>query len=239
MQEQASGFAVQLLNASANYALLALQGPRSLELLQPLAPEVELAGLRRFHHRMTEVVGVPTLLSATGYTGEDGYELYLPATACETVAEALAARAADLMLQDFFCGLGARDSLRLESGYPLYGHEISEQIDPITAGLGWTVKFNKSSDFVGRAALQQIKEQGRKQALAFFKLADRRIARQGEVVWMGDEAVGTVCSGTYSPLAEVAIGSMLVRSDLLGAGGLEVRLRGQASALTQVKPPIR
>lgn len=239
MQRHAEGFDVRLEDASARYALLALQGPRAAELLQPLVDGYDLDALKRFHHANASVAGVEVLLSATGYTGELGFELYIAADTALAVAEALHERALEMQLSDFYCGLGARDSLRLEAGYPLYGHEISESIDPLTAGLGWTVKFKKPDDFIGRSALAKLKEEGLDRQVCFFKLGDRRIARQGETVWRGDQPVGEVCSGTFSPIAGVAIGSMWVRSMNANSGGLEVRLRGKVFPVELVKPPIR
>jgi len=239
MLEQSEEFDVELEDQSTDYALLALQGPESATFLQPLVSELNLSELKRFHHQMTSLAGVELLLSATGYTGEDGYELYIAADKAHKVAEALDARAQALELKDFYCGLGCRDSLRLEAGFPLYGHEISDKIDPITAGLAWTVKLNKSASFVGKSALQEIKRVSPKQRVKFYKLNDRRIARQGEAVWLADKQVGEVLSGTFSPMIEQAIGSLLVDSDCVDSDGLEVRLRGKPFAVEIVKPPIR
>jgi len=239
MQKQAAAFDVVLKDKSDDFALLAIQGPRALEFMEPLVGRFDLKSLKRFHHEFVEINEVKVLLSATGYTGEDGYELYIPADEADKVAGFIAARAGAMGLQDFYCGLGCRDSLRLEAGYPLYGHEISDKIDPITACLGWTVKFKKEGDFVGKDALQARKSEGTAQKVKFFKLSDRRIARQGEAVWSGDNQVGEVLSGTFSPVAGVAIGSMLIDVDALEATNLEVRLRGKPFALEIVKPPIK
>jgi len=238
MLKQVKSFNVSLSNESDAYALLAIQGPRSLEFLQPLVAGIDLSGLERFHHIEATLAGVSLLISATGYTGESGYELYTPANKVHIVAEAIAARAENLGLNDFYCGLGCRDSLRLEAGYPLYGHEISDTIDPITAGLGWTVKFQKDDDFIGKSALTEIKANSPKQRVKFYKLNDRRIARQGETIWDGDMAVGEVLSGTFSPVAGVAIGSLLINSENVTSKNLEVRLRGNPFRVEIVKPPI-
>ncbi len=239
MLEQRSGFDVSLADESDQYALLALQGPRSQEFLQPLVADFDLSSLGRFHHMSVTIAGVELLLSATGYTGEDGYELYIDAKEAVTVAEAIAQRAETMDLSDFYCGLGCRDSLRLEAGYPLYGHEISDSIDPITAGLGWTVKLKKPNDFVAKDALQTIKSAKPQKRVKFYKLNDRRIARQGEAVWLGEAQVGEVLSGTFSPIAGVAIGSLMINSDCVESTEIEVRLRGKPFKVEIVKPPIK
>lgn len=237
MLQQASSFDIALENHSDEYALLAIQGPKSVDFMTPLTA-ADLSGIGRFQHVETEIAGVAVILSRTGYTGEDGFEIYIPAAQSEAVALEIEKRAVDLQLEDFYCGLGCRDSLRLEAGYPLYGHEISEVIDPITAGLGWTVKLGKPMDFIGKPALSDIKQAGVSRRVKFFYLSDRRIARQDEPVWSEEKEVGKVLSGTFSPVIEKAIGSAIIDSGASLEAGLEVRLRGNPFALTCVKPPI-
>jgi aminomethyltransferase len=237
-KEQSRKFDVSLENQSAMWALLALQGPKSEELLCSCL-KTDSANLDRFHHANANLCGIDVVLSRTGYTGEDGYEIYIPVSqACE-VAEALASSAQTLKLEHFFCGLGCRDSLRLEAGYPLYGHEISTSIDPISAQLGWTVKLDKAGDFIGKEALAAIKAEKSQRVVKFFTLDDRRIARQGEAVWSGESQVGEVLSGGYSPVLETAMGSCLIDRSALKAGDpLEVRLRGRSIALELKRPPL-
>jgi aminomethyltransferase len=236
MLSHADGRDLVLEDQSDQFGLLAVQGPLAAEWISPLLPDGDSLPAR-FHHCRTHLAGVPVLLSRTGYTGEDGFELYLSSGDMEKVALALEARGQALGLACVFCGLGARDSLRLEAGYPLYGHEISETIDPLTAGLGWTIKWKKAGGFVGQSALESKRAAGLARKLVFFKLEDRRIGRQGEKLWHGNEAVGEVLSGSYSPLIEKAIGSALVATDAAGLE-LELRLRGQPSKVQIARPPL-
>ncbi len=175
------------------------------------------------------------ILSRTGYTGEDGFELYCAAAEAEKLAEAVLAAGASFGLE--LAGLGARDSLRLEAGFPLYGHEITDQINPISAGLGWVVKFDKGP-FIGSDVLQADKAKGPAKKIVFFKTGDRRIIRSGAPVLnaAGGE-VGVVVSGTLSPLLNEAIGSALVDSAAVPQP-LQVDVRGTKLNLTLVKPPF-
>ena len=218
---------------TTQWAQLAVQGPLAIEILQQIS-DIDLSAIKRFHFAQGTCAGVPVLFSRTGYTGEDGLELYIPAAAAEKIAEQIIAAGAPKGLLPV--GLGARDSLRLEAGYPLYGHEISDAISPLTAGLGWVVKLDKG-DFIGRSALQQEKQQGSKQRLVFFKLTDRRIARQGMEIVHENNTVGQVCSGTLSPVTNQPIGSALVNSDAFDKP-LGVLVRGQAIPLVLSKPPL-
>ncbi|MCG8524961.1 MAG: glycine cleavage system aminomethyltransferase GcvT [Opitutales bacterium] len=237
MVQHSEGFDVNLEDQSRDWVLLAIQGPQSESFLNPIAA-MDLSALERFHHQKAILAEVELWFSRTGYTGEDGFELFIPSEKAEVVATAIAERAEQQGLNDFYCGLGCRDSLRLEAGYPLYGHEISDVIDPITAGLGWTVKLGKSSDFLGKSALQKIKDEKPSRRVKFYKLNDRRIARQGESIWSGEDEIGEVLSGTHSPILQCAIGSAIVDSGRLGDPSMEVRLRGKSIGLTWVKPPV-
>lgn len=237
MQEQVSSFDITLDNQSVAYGLLAIQGPKSLDFLAPLT-KTDITVLKRFQHTEAVISGVDVLISRTGYTGEDGFEIYTPSEGCVAVAERINDRVSELGIETFYCGLGCRDSLRLEAGYPLYGHEISDVIDPITAGMGWTVKLKKPEDFVGKSALSTIKSNGVSKRVKYFRLNDRRIARQHEPVWSGEAEVGALLSGTFSPMIEKAIGSLLIDVNHMNDESLEVRLRGKPFAVTIVKPPI-
>lgn len=234
LRAQAGDARVAIADECARWAQLALQGPAAEAILAPLT-DADLGSLRRFGFSVSTVAGTPgCIVSRTGYTGSPGFEIYLPAAAAPAMAEAIlaAGKPSGLLL----AGLGARDSLRLEAGYPLYGHEISEVISPIQAGLGWTVKFAKG-DFVGRAALLRQHEQGPASKVVLFSLSDRRIARQGTPVMAGDRKVGEVLSGTLSPLLGKPIGTALVESGALG-GRLEVDLRGNRVALELSAEPF-
>ena len=230
LQQHAAGRDVVVEDQSAAWGQLALQGPKALAVLAQVTGGAEPPP--RFQVAEQTVAGVAGCwVSRTGYTGEDGVEIYIPAADVVTVAEALRVAGNDDGLQP--CGLGARDSLRLEAGYPLYGHEIDDTISPLEAGLGWVVKWNKG-DFVGRAALEAQKQAGPPRRLVHFRLGDRRIARAGTPVWAGDREVGQVVSGSWSPILEDAIGSALVESGS-GAAGWVVDLRGTKLPLQIVR----
>ena len=235
-QEKAKEWALDLTieDQSSQYALLAIQGPKAEEIV--IAAGLESVGdLKRFNHREENVQGNTLRICRTGYTGEDGFEIYVSPAAAEGLAQAIMDAGATRGLK--LCGLGARDSLRLEAGLPLYGHEISNQISPLEAGLGWTVKFKKP-DFVGRAALAKQKEDGLKNQVVHFKLEGRRIAREGTaVVNEAGEPIGRVLSGTLSPMTSTPIGSALIRSEALGAPAY-VDLRGNKQRLEVAKPPL-
>jgi len=234
MQEQAKGFNCTITDRSADYGQLAVQGPKAVEIVQGLTATA-LAGIKYYHFADGEVAGAKCLISRTGYTGEDGVELYCAAGDAEKLAEAVLAAGAPHGLE--LAGLGARDSLRLEAGFPLHGHEITDQISPIAAGLGWVVKFDKGP-FIGSDALKAEKERGPAKKIVFFKTNERRIARAGSpVLGAGGAAVGAVVSGTLSPILNVAIGSALVES-AAAAGPLTVEIRGDTANLQPVKPPF-
>lgn len=235
IRAQAANFHVTITDRSADYALLAVQGPAAAATVQSLTG-AKLDLVKYYHFTEATVAGVHCLASRTGYTGEDGFELYHAAGDAPALAAALleAGRPRGLEL----AGLGARDSLRLEAGYPLYGHELAADISPLTAGLGWTVKLDKSADFIGRAALVAEKESGGARKVVFFRTGDRRIVRaETPVLDAAGVTVGRVLSGTLSPILNEAIGSALVATPA-AAGGLAVDIRGARIALLPVRPPF-
>lgn len=233
--EQAKAFKVTITNRSDDYALLAVQGPKAATIVQSLTG-AKLETLKYYHFVEGTVAGVHCLISRTGYTGEDGFELYHAAGDASVLAEALLAAGQPHGLE--LAGLGARDSLRLEAGYPLYGHEITADISPLAAGLGWTVKLEKGADFIGRAALVAEKQQGAPQKIIFFKTGDRRIVRaEAPVLDAAGAVVGKVVSGTLSPLLNEAIGSARVTTPAASAP-LAVDIRGTKLNLHLVKPPF-
>jgi aminomethyltransferase len=235
IRAEAAAFNVTITDRSEETALLAVQGPKAAEIVQSLTG-AKLGLIKYYHFGEATVAGIRCLASRTGYTGEDGFELYHAADDAVALATALleAGRPHGLEL----AGLGARDSLRLEAGYPLYGHEITSTISPLTAGLGWTVKLDKGSDFVGRAALVRERDAGSAQRVVFFRTGDRRIIRADAPV-LGPEGttVGRVLSGTLSPLLNEAIGSALVTA-AAAAAPLGVDVRGTRINLQLVKPPF-
>jgi len=232
---QAASFQVTITDRSADYALLAIQGPRAEAIVQSLTG-AKLGLIRYYHFGEATVAGVHCLASRTGYTGEDGFELDHAASDPPHLAEALleAGRGHGLEL----AGLGARDSLRLEAGYPLYGHELSAEISPLTAGLGWTVKLGKPGGFVGRDALAAEQAGGSPRRVVYFRTGDRRIVRADTpVLDLAGAQVGRVLSGTLSPILNEAIGSALVPASAVGQS-LQVDIRGAKLNLQLVKPPF-
>ena len=235
MAEQARGFDVTVTNRSDDYALIAVQGPAAAGIVQTLTG-AKLGTIRYYHFGEGTVAGIHCLLSRTGYTGEDGFELYHAASEAPRLAEALLEAGSSRGLE--LAGLGARDSLRLEAGYPLYGHELSQTISPMAAGLGWTVKLDKGGDFNGREPLLRQKREGCGEKVIHFRTGDRRIVRADTPV-LGAEGtqVGRVLSGTLSPILNEAIGSALVTATATSAP-LSVDIRGTLLPLTLVKPPF-
>ena len=224
-----------IADESDRYALLALQGPQALAILEPLASP-GIAGLRYYTFARGEVAGAPAIISRTGYTGEDGFELYVEPDAAPAVWRRLLAAGAPLGLAP--AGLGARDTLRLEAAMALYGHEIDERTTPLEAGLSWVVKLGKG-EFLGRAALAAQREQGVQRTLVGFMVEGRGIARQGHAVLAGGQAVGEVTSGSWSPTLEKAIGMAYVPPALAAPGtALGLDVRGKTLAATVVELPF-
>jgi aminomethyltransferase len=187
-------------------ALLALQGPRSSEILAGVTA-ADLGSLRSFRLVSTTVAGAPAVVSRTGYTGEDGFEIFVGPGDAERVWTTLLDGGHSRGLVPV--GLGARDSLRLEAGLCLYGHEIDETVTPFEVGLDWVVKL-EDRDFVGRDALLRQRAAGVPRRLVGLVLDGRRIGRAGSTVWSGSEAIGRVTSGTWSPHLEQSIAMALV-----------------------------
>jgi aminomethyltransferase len=219
-------------------ALIAVQGPRAVELVAPLVSGVDVAALRSFGFGWgATVAGADhVVVSRTGYTGEDGVELYVSASDAGAVWDALmdAGRAVDMLP----CGLGARDTLRLEAGLRLYGQDMDESVDPYSAGIGWVVKLDKGTDFVGAAALRRLKETGAPRRFAGLRMSGRAIARHGMEVYSGDEQVGEVTSGTYSFTLGCGIATASLRADVDAAAPLQVEIRGTRAGAEQVALPF-
>ncbi len=234
IQEQAKGFNCTVTDRSADYGQLAIQGPKAVSLVQTLT-KTDLNTIKYYHFAEGEVAGIRCIISRTGYTGEDGVELYCAAPDTTKLAEAVLAAGSPFGLE--LTGLGARDSLRLEAGFPLYGHEITEHINPIAAGLGWVVKFDKGP-FIGSDVLAAEKQQGPAKKIVFFKTGDRRIVRAGSPVFNASGVeVGQVASGTLSPVLNEAIGSALIDA-AAAPEQLAVDIRGARINLQLVKPPF-
>jgi glycine cleavage system T protein (aminomethyltransferase) len=230
----AGKFDVRLANVSDQVALLALQGPRAQAVLQPLAPGVDLDQIGFYHCVTGKVAGVDCIISRTGYTGEDGFELYHGNRHAVTLWRALVRAGSEVKP----VGLGARDSLRLEMAYPLYGNDIDDETTPLDAGLGWIVKFKKS-DFVGKAALEAQKARGLTRKLVGFVLKDRAFPRHGYPVWVGGERSGEVRSGIVSPSLGEPIGTAYLPAALATPGAaFEVDVRGKRVPAEAVETPF-
>ncbi len=196
------GFAVDVQNVSNDYTQLALQGPQSLEILQPLT-EIVLDEMKSFRSRWGEIAGEEVFVSRTGYTGEDGFEIYTLSSQPEKIWEAILEQGQGSGL--FPVGLGARDTLRLEATLMLYGNDIDETSTVFEAGLGWLVKFKKG-DFLGREALLKQKEEGITRKLVGFEILETGIARSHYPVFIKGDKVSEVTSGSYSPYLKKSIG---------------------------------
>jgi aminomethyltransferase len=223
ISDHASG-AVEVENVSAKYGQLALQGPLAARILQPLTT-VDLGAITAFHFAFADVAAIRCLVARTGYTGEDGFELYCNAGDVERLWGALLEGGSPKGLVPV--GLGARDTLRLEKAYPLYGHELDDSITPLEAGLGWVTKFSKLS-FLGRGVLLRQKEEGVKRKLVGLELLGPGIARSGYELFKDGRSIGRVTSGTKSPSLGKAIALGYVASEEANIGNVvEVEIRGR------------
>jgi aminomethyltransferase len=235
LSNHADGFDVHLENHSAGIALLALQGPLSETILQPLTT-VDLSQLQFYRFVEGEVAGMSMVISRTGYTGEDGFEMYVDAVHSGSLWRQLMDQGSPVGLIP--CGLGARDTLRLEAKLPLYGHELTDDITPLEAGLGMFVKLDVG-DFVGRDVLAKQKEDGVSRKIVGVQLLERGIPRADYRVFSGEKEVGFFTSGTMSPTLKTAIGLALVDIDVSAVDTpLEVDIRGKRVPATVVKTPF-
>lgn len=197
LEENKAGRKVQVIDTSAQTAMIAVQGPKAMELCRDLTAD-DPNRLGNYFATKTTWKGKPCVLSRTGYTGEDGVELTVPAAHGVELWQELIQRGARP------CGLGARDTLRLEAAMPLYGHELSEEIDPLQAGLGWAVKLDKG-DFLGREALLLRQQDTQRRLRVGLELEGKRIAREGATVLHNGQPIGIVTSGTFSPTFQKAL----------------------------------
>jgi aminomethyltransferase len=226
---------VEVTNESERYAQLALQGPLAEKILQPLTA-LALNELKGFHFQFAEVASLRCLVSRTGYTGEPGFELYCDVDVAHPLWTALLdAGAADGLVP---AGLGARDTLRLEMGYPLYGHELDDTTTPLEAGLDWVVKFSKP-DFMGRDSLARQKAEGVPRRLVALELVEPGIARSGYALYRQDRVVGRVTSGTRSPTLgkSIALG-YLSREAAESSDDIDVEIRGRKARAKIVTVPF-
>ncbi|MGH2806813.1 MAG: glycine cleavage system aminomethyltransferase GcvT [Actinomycetota bacterium] len=214
------------------YSIFAIQGPDSFPLIDKLWPEWEATELKMHRWKAVDVYGEPGLIARTGYTGERGFELYAPvATAVEAFNAVLDAGAEPI-------GLGARDTLRLEMGYALYGHEITTETNPLEAGLGWVLAWD--TPFRGRDALLKVKEHGADRKLFGVRCTDRGVPRQGYPVYNGEVVIGEVTSGNFSPTLGTGIALAMGPAETKPTPGEEVAIeaRGRRMSGDIVKPPF-
>jgi aminomethyltransferase len=226
---------VRFADQTVATTMIAVQGPNALELVAPMVAR-SVEGLGYYSGGVTQIRGSVGIVSRTGYTGEDGCELIVPAAEARGLWEQLATAGAALGLRP--AGLGARDTLRLEAAMPLYGHELSEQIDPYQAGLGFAVHL-KDRQFIGHAALAKSKEAADWPRRVGLLLEGKRVAREHFKVLVAGEVVGEVTSGTFSPTLERPIAMAYVRADAAEVGTeLEVDIRGRSVSANVVPLPF-
>lgn len=230
----------EVTDLSPQTAQLAIQGPRSEFVMQKLT-ETDLSSIRYYHFQRGKIHGIESIIARTGYTGEDGFEIFLPAgKAADLWREISEAGKEEGLLP---VGLGARDTLRLEMGYPLYGHELDQDHGPLCAGLGWIVKMDKESNFsgnfIGRDALLRQKEQGPGERLIGFEIPGRGIPRAEYPILKNGEVIGKVTSGSFSPSLNKGIGMGYVRTEYAAPGGeLEIGIRSNTAPCVVVKTPF-
>lgn len=235
IEQHRAKFDVTVEDLTQSHAMLALQGPKALGLIQPLV-DVEVGALKYYHGAPARVNGQNGIVSRTGYTGEDGCEVIVPASAALSLWETLIERGAAVGL--VAAGLGCRDTLRLEAAMPLYGHELDEMIDPFTAGLAFGVKLD-AKDFIGREALVTAKANTNRPRRVGLELAGKRIAREGTPVVAGEKTIGQVTSGTFSPTLQRSIAMAYVPAEHSTVGtGLAVEIRGAREPARVVPLPF-
>lgn len=226
---------IALTNASSSYCQIAIQGPKAVGILQKLT-DTNLDEIKYYHFTLGRVDGVESIISRTGYTGEDGFEVYAPAESAEQLwNKMLEAGAEDGILP---CGLAARNTLRLEAAMSLYGHELGDDISTLEANLGWITKLQKG-DFVGRDKIAELKEKGIKRKLAGFEMKEPGIARDGYDVYVGDEKVGVVTSGSPAPFLKKNIGLAFLPPEFANVGQeIRIDVRGKRLAAEVVPTPF-
>ncbi|RPJ09620.1 MAG: glycine cleavage system aminomethyltransferase GcvT [Spirochaetaceae bacterium] len=233
LREHASHFNVSIRDISDETAKLDLQGPLSENVLASLSA-FPMMMLERFDIVNIRIANIPVMISRTGYTGEDGFEIYFSANQAESLWTALIEKKDAVKA----IGLGARDTLRIEACYSLYGHELSEEISPIEAGLGWAV-HDKQEDYPGKDMLLTQKKKGTARKLVYFIMDEKAVPRAGYEIYFKDACIGHVTSGTYAPTLEKMIGMGLVSTPVPAAGeALTVKIRDKLYGAKIVKRPF-
>lgn len=226
---------ISLRNASSDYCQIAIQGPKAIEILQKLT-ETDLAPIGYYHFTEGKVDGVDAIISRTGYTGEDGFEVYAAADRAEQLWNKLLETGKEHGILP--CGLAARNTLRLESAMSLYGHELSDEISTLEANLGWITKLQKG-DFIGRDQIAVLKENGLTRKLIGFEMKEPGIARDGFDIYVGDEKVGVVTSGSPAPFLKKNIGLAFLPPEFANVGQeIRIDVRGKRLAAEVVPTPF-
>ncbi|MGI8470158.1 MAG: glycine cleavage system aminomethyltransferase GcvT [Pyrinomonadaceae bacterium] len=225
-----------LTNASKDYCQIAIQGPKAVEIAQKLTDE-DLSEIKYYHFTVGKFDGADdAIISRTGYTGEDGFEIYAAAEYAEQIWNKFIETGEGFGILP--CGLAARNTLRLESAMSLYGHELSDEISPLEANLGWICKLNKG-DFTGREAMLKLKEDGLKKKLVGFEMVDKGIARDDYEVYAGDKKIGYVTSGSPAPYLKKNIGLAFVPPEFAKIGQeITIDVRGKKLAAVVVPTPF-
>lgn len=235
-ERQRRGFDVEMTDKTLETAMIAVQGPEAIETMDKLLP-FTVSDLKRYYFKTGSAAGAEYYVARSGYTGEDGVEIILPAKFARMAITMLVNSSEEIGRPIKPAGLGARDTLRLEAAMPLYGHELTEEWDSITAGQGWCVFLEKN--FIGQPVLKRAKEQGPQRKVVGFEIDGKRIARQGAEMYARGEKVGIVTSGTQSPTLEKVIGLGLVAASAAEVGTpLEIDLRGTRLTAKVVKTPF-
>ena len=235
-KEHAGQFNCEIVNRSDEFSQLAIQGPKSEELMARFFGD-KVKKMRPFRHKMMKLYDQDVIVATTGYTGERGYEVYMPNEIAVRFFRELLEKGQDLGVKPI--GLGARDTLRMEMKYCLYGNDIDETTTPLEAGLDWTVKFDKG-DFLGKAALLKQKEEGLKRHLIQFVVTQKGFPRHGALCYKGDQEIGIVTSSAMSPIIGKVFGLAYVKHGFEAAGTtFEIDVRGKYRTTAQiVEPPV-
>jgi aminomethyltransferase len=237
-QKRLAGFDTEVRDESDSWVLLAIQGPKSVEILRAIT-SAPLSELKYYAISEAEIAGVNCLLARTGYTGEDGFEIYIPVASAAKVFDAIMAAGSEHGLMS--TGLACRDTLRLEAGMPLYGHEMNENVNPYQAGFGKVVRLDKPGDFVGKAALYKLSEVTPSQVLVGLVGEGKRAARADYEVFQegSDTAMGVITSGALSPTLGFPVAMAMVGPDFAEIGtSVSVDIRGTKTPYKVVKLPF-
>ncbi len=234
MKDNLGNFDVLVDNQSATYGEIAIQGPLAEEILRGLT-DSNLAEIEYYNFIDGQVAGVEAIISRTGYTGEDGFEVYVSASDAAKVWDAILAQGGDKILP---CGLGCRDTLRFEAKMPLYGHELSDQISPLETGLGRFVELDSKGDFIGKEALAKEKAEGRKRKVVGVEMVGRGIARDHYIVKKDGQEIGYITSGSYSPTLDKNLGLAIVPVAINIDDTVSVEIRGKDVEAKVVKTPF-